>query len=190
MKLQDLTELQMGYSFRGRVDFSGEEGIPVIQMKDFDKAGALDTSKLYRVDIPFKGNHYTQSGDLVFRARGGKPTTSIIKKGAEQMVIAAPLVRIRVSDARELIPEYLLWYLHQREAQSFFHARSEGTVLQMISVATLASLPIQLPTLEKQREIIELSKLIEKEKSLMEDLVEKRQKLMNKHLRQLAFNNP
>ncbi len=158
MKIKKLTTVQMGYSFRSRLESSEDGGVAVIQMKDLLHDNTVDCKSLARINMKaIKGHHLTQKGDLVFRSRGHVNTAAIILEDPGKAVVAAPLLRIRVTRPDKLLPEYLNWYISQRDAQIFLTSRAKGTVQKMISKQTIEDMEVTLPSLEKQKNIVELA---------------------------------
>lgn len=176
----------MGYSFRARLDFLGSGSVSVIQMKDLTDENRVDCRGLLKVDMEkLKGHHLARPGDLVFRSRGQVTTSAILTEDPGEAVVAAPLLRIRVS-GKALLPEYLNWFINQPEAQAFLASRAMGTAQKMISKEALEELEVPLPALDRQRAIVQLATLAEKEQSLMARLADKRRQYISTTLMQLT----
>ncbi|WP_301099843.1 restriction endonuclease subunit S [Otariodibacter sp.] len=170
-----MASIQMGYSFRSRLESSEKGTITVIQMKDLGEDNIVDCNDLLQVDMDtIKENHFVKRGDLIFRSRSNNNTSAILLADLDKAVIAAPLFIIRVTKEDKILPEYLNWYIGQRDAQIFLASRSEGTVQTMISKQALEDLPIALPSLEKQKHIVELADLSAREQILLSALAERR----------------
>jgi len=86
----------------------------------------------------------------------------------------------------EVLPEYLNWYISQSDAQIFLTSRAGGTAQKMIGKETIEDMEIPLPTLEKQKHIIELASLVAKEKELLQTIAEKRGQFITAILMQVA----
>ena len=157
-KLHELATVQMGYSFRSRLETSEDGGLAVIQMKDLMDNNTVNCDDLVRIDMEsMKGHHLAKRGDLLFRARGSLNTTAILLDDPGKAVVSAPLLRIRVKKPDKILPEYLNWYISQRDAQIFLTSRAEGTFLKMISKQMVENLEIALPSIDRQKNIIELA---------------------------------
>ncbi len=176
IKLKDIASVQMGYSFRSRLEASEDGGIAVIQMKDLLDNNTVGCDALVRIKMEtVKEHHLAQKGDLVFRSRGHVTAAAILLEVPGKAVVAAPLLRIRVTKPDKVLPEYLNWYISQKEAQIFLTSRARGTVQKMISKQTIEDLEVVLPSLEKQKHIVELATLIAREKTLLYVLADKRE---------------
>ncbi len=187
MKIKKLATVQMGYSFRSRLETSESGRVAVIQMKDLLDDNTVGCDGLVKINMEaMKEHHLAQRGDLVFRSRGGTVTSAILLDDPGNAVIAAPLLRIRVAKLDKLLPEYLNWYISQRDAQIFLTRRAKGTVQQMISKQTIEELEVVLPCLEKQKAIIELANLSLQEQALFQTLADKRKQYISAVLMQLV----
>lgn len=175
MSLKDLVTVQTGYSFRSRLDTSERGNVAVIQMKDLRDDNTVDCQSLVKVDLDgMKEHHFVQKGDLVFRSRGLVTTSAVLLDDPGRAVVAAPLLRIRINDYDRVLPEYLNWYIGQREVQLFLDSRAKGTFQKMIGKEAIEDIEVFLPVLEKQKCIIELAKLSGHEQTLLHELAEKR----------------
>lgn len=176
VNLKNLASVQMGYSFRSRLETSEGGAVAVIQMKDLLEDNTVGCDDLVRIDMgDVKEHHFARKGDLIFRSRGLVSTAAILYEDPGPAVVAAPLLRIRVTKPDKVLPEYLNWYISQREAQVFLTSRAEGTVQKMISKQSIEDLDIALPSLEKQKTIVELASLSAKEINLLHMLAAKRE---------------
>ena len=186
-KLKEITSVQMGYSFRSRLESSECGGVAVIQMKDLLDDNTVGCDNLVRIDLDaVKAHHLTQRGDLVFRSRGSLTTAAVLLGDPGKAVVAAPLLRIRVTKPEKVLPEYLNWYISQRDAQIFLTSRAKGTVQKMISKQAIEELEVTLPSLEKQKAIVELAKLSAREQTLLHTLADKREQYISTVLMQFA----
>ena len=186
-KLKEITSVQMGYSFRSRLEASEGGGVAVIQMKDLLDDNTVGCDGLVRINMEaMKDHHLAQRGDLVFRSRGSLTTAAVLLEDPGKAVVAAPLLRIRVTKKDLVLPEYLNWYISQRDAQIFLTSRAKGTVQKMISKQAIEDLEVALPSLEKQKNIVELAMLIAREKVLLHTMADKREQYISTVLMQFA----
>jgi len=186
-KLKEITSVQMGYSFRSRLEADEGGGVAVIQMKDLLDDNTVGCDGLIRINMEaMKEHHLAQRGDLVFRSRGSLTTAAVLLKDPGKAVVAAPLLRIRVTKKALVLPEYLNWYISQRDAQIFLTSRAKGTVQKMISKQAIEDLEVALPSLEKQKNILELATLLAREQTLLQQLSHKREQYISTILMQFA----
>lgn len=187
-KLKSLATVQMGYSFRTRLEASDHGGIAVIQMKDLQDDNTVNCDDLIKIEFnDIKDRHLTQKYDLVFRSRGLLTASAILLEDPGRAVIAAPLLRIRVKDPGKILPGYLNWYISQRDAQIFLTSRAKGSVQKMISKQAIEDLEVVLPDLETQKRVVELAALSGREQALLDTLGNKRKQYIEAVLMQFSM---
>ena len=186
-QIKSFATVQMGYSFRSRLETFENGSVAVIQMKDLLDDNTIGCDGLARIDMDdIKEHHLVQKGDLVFRSRGLQATAAVLLDDPGKAVVAAPLLRIRVTKPEKVLSGYLNWYISQRDAQIFLTSRAKGTVQKMISKQALEDLEVALPSLEKQKTIVELASLIAREQALLHALADKRGQYISTELMQFA----
>lgn len=183
ISLGDVAAVQTGYSFRSRIESMTSGAIAVIQMKDLTDANRVDCSELLRVDMEVpKEHHFVRPGDLIFRSRGLTTKSALLLEDPGCAVLAAPLLRVRV-ESEDVLPDYLNWYFSQMPAQSYFTSCLEG---KMISKQSLENVPVPVPSLERQRLIVQAAMLAEKEQRILRELAMKRNQYIASTLLHLA----
>lgn len=177
-RLGSISSIQTGYSFRNGLTVS-HEGVLVVQLKDIQASGVIDADALSRADCEdFSEQHRLNLGDLVFRSRGQNFSMGLTSFVGEQIIVAAPLFKISV-DRSVALPEYLAWYANGPVGQAYFESVAEGSSIKMISKTSLAELPIPIPPISVQESIAQLTRLAKQEKIISEQLLKKRELLIN-----------
>ena len=185
--LKQVAEVQMGYSFRSRVEASQNEGTAIIQMKDLLPNNTVSHYDLMRINMRgFKEHHFVREGDLVFRSRGQATPSAVVLDDLDNTIVSAPLLRIRVTDTNSVSPKYLNWFINQHDAQKYFQSRAKGTVQKMISKQAVGDMSVTLPPIELQIQIVEISKLADREQELLRELAEKRDQYISTILMKYA----
>ena len=185
--LKQIARVQMGLSFRGRVEPERDGNVAVIQMRDLAEGHRLsDVRNLVTVNMEgVNPRHLVKCNDLIFRSRGKTTTTAIIESEIKRAVVAAPLLRIRVTDAH-VLPEYLCWFINQPSSQAFLHSRATGTAMVTIGKSVLNALEITLPDRNTQKQIAAFAALSEQEQRLMKDLAKAKKRVTEGVLMRLA----
>ena len=166
------------------MDTSGST-ISVIQMKDLGHDNNVNFDDLMGTAMEsVKEHHLVQKGDLVFRSRGQVTTSAIVVEAPIKSIVAAPLLRIRVTSTETILPEYLNWYINQKEAQAFLVSRAKGTTVKMISKNTIGELEVMVPPMALQKKIVELDSLSSREQYLLTTLAKKRKQIIETQLLQ------
>lgn len=176
--LKEIADIRTGYSFRTKIESDLEGNVLVVQLRELSERNIIDITTAVRISMSeISENYLIQKKDLIFRSRGMDSTAAIMNVDADNVIISAPFQRIRIRKPLEIIPEYLLWYINSKEAQAYFTANKTGTSVSMISTAVLADLPVVVPSLEIQKQIIEINTLAVKEIELQEELIKKKKLL-------------
>lgn len=174
VKLKDITSIRTGYAFRGKVERDLGGTVGVIQMKDIDSYNCLALNDMYKVQIEdLDKRHLLRQNDILFRSRGVSNTAALVEQEVGQAVASAPLTVIRVKP-RQANPAYVTWYINQPQGQEQIKRLSEGTSLLMVSKSALETLEIDLPPLDKQKAIVEMAALSQREQQLIDELGRKR----------------
>ena len=177
--LKDIARVQMGLSFRSRIEPEADGTVAVIQMRDLTEDNKLSQRNLIAVKMNgLNGRHLVKRNDLIFRSRGQTTTAAIVDTEIGSAIVAAPLLRIRVTSKR-VLPEYLCWFVNQASAQAFLHSRATGTAMTVIGKSALDNLQVPLPGLATQERIVALADLSNQEQRLMRELAAKKEKLVN-----------
>ena len=186
-RLKNIASVQIGLAFRSRIEPEAD-GVAVIQMRDLTEDNKLSHHDLTTVKVDgLSDHHLVKRKDLIFRSRGQTTTATIVDTEIGPAVVAAPLLRIRVT-SKHVLPEYLCWFVNQPLAQAFLHSRATGTAMTLIGKSALDALEVPLPDLETQERIVALADLSNKEQKLMRELAEKKEKLVNGIQMRLATN--
>jgi restriction endonuclease S subunit len=174
--IQQFADLLQGVAFRGALQDEPAGRVRVLGM-----ASALEDILQEPMDLPaidFTGDQskfQVRPGDLIFRARGVSNQASRIDALLQPIIFAAPLIRIRVHDPRQVDPSYLQWALNSAPVQRAIDAIAKGTIVRMVTVSSLRDLPIPLPTLAVQQQIAAFARLQKEEQQLSAALIAKRQ---------------
>lgn len=159
-KIQQIATLQTGLFAKPMA--MGE--VVYLQSKHFDDQGNLLSSihpDLLIEDISQK--HLLLPGDVLFAAKGTKNFASVYEKHNPPAVASTSFFVIRLSSS-EVLPEYLAWFLNNPNTQIALKAQAMGTSIPSISKSVLEQLEIPIPSIEKQKSVVSISKLLLKEK--------------------------
>ncbi|MBM3146279.1 MAG: restriction endonuclease subunit S [Actinobacteria bacterium] len=176
----------MGYTFRSGLEDEAQGAMRVIQTKDLGDDGIVAHDSLFRTTLSVPQAQRVRAGDIVVRSRGGKATSALVASDPGDTVVAAPLLRVRVTDPR-VTPAYLNWYINQPPTQAYLAKRAEGTHMKMISKIMLEGLPVLVPSAARQERIIRLAGLSARERILSVELLALREKLRSAIMSEYAW---
>lgn len=186
MLLSDIATVSSGITARERLD-SSTKGILAIQMADLSVGSKLEVRGMARIPSP-SPRYLVSRGDVLLRSRGHATIAWAVPKDLPEPAVAVlPLFIIRPStDIYD--PDFLAWWLNQPDAQTHLRRAAQGQSIQMVSKATLESVPLQLPTLAQQRLIADAAHLATREAQLMHRLAECQQMLRQAQLTAAALS--
>jgi restriction endonuclease S subunit len=179
-KITEIADVQLGYQFRRKIEPADNGTNWVIQIRNFDENRILKKGDLSRVMIDRPAEPYIiNRGDILFLSRGQRNWATPIVDELTATVAVSHFFVIRPKQ-QTVLPEYLAWYINQTPAQEYLHnVARRGTHMPLIPLSAFSGLTVTLPDIETQRKIVELSRLMEKEKQLLSSLQEKRTQLIN-----------
>ena len=184
--LKDIATISTGLTFRSAVQASDQGNLRLIQMKDLGSDNRVHLAEAVYINVSkINENQYAQKHDLIFRSRGATNTAVLLADDVDNVVISAPLFRVRVT-GNKTIAEYLLWWINQPLSQKYFARYAEGSILQMVSKQHLEDLPVTLPPMAQQRKIATLHDLLIQEQALLDRLKSRKMLYMQEILVQMA----
>ncbi len=186
MKLADVARIDSGYHFRGRIENSPEGPVAVIQTKDFTDDLKLIPAGLVRVTPETKLDPYTVgSGDVLFLSRGQRPWAVAVGELPMTCIVPSSFYILRVDSAR-ILSGYLAWFLNQPKTLTALRSIMRGSNIPFISKTDLMELPLPLPSLATQHEIVTLNQLSEHEQNLLRELAGRKKTLIDTVCMKLA----
>ena len=147
-----------------------------LQSKHFGEQGDLLANlhpDLSIEDISVK--HLLRVGDVLFAAKGTKNFAAVYVEHNLPAVASTSFFVIRLLGS-DLLPEYLAWFLNNPSTQASLKAKAMGTSIPSISKQVLEDLEITIPSIDKQKSVVLISKLRLQEKKIQMKLESLRDK--------------
>lgn len=168
-----------GYPFRGKIIDAADGDTLVVQMRNVGAESGVSWGDVVCTKLPGRNPAvWLQDGDIVFAARGKRNYAVVVQGCAGRVTISPHFFQIRVKDKEKILPKFLAWQINQAPAQKYFKQSAEGSAVIGIRKSVLAKLHIEVPSLVKQKKIIELIKCWNKEKASIDSLAGNHNKLM------------
>ncbi len=174
-KIKDIADIQLGYQFRKKIEPERNGTLQVIQIRDFDENQNLNQEGLCRVTIDQLSDKYlVHKNDILFLARGHRNFAIPLLDSMERTIAASHFFILKIK-GKKIIPEYLAWFINQTPAQEYLHNLARrGSHMPIIPKSVFENLKVHIPNIETQKKVFTLNTLIEKEKTLLYKLREKR----------------
>ncbi len=161
-------------------------GVPMIRNTDVN-AGYISRNDMPFLDLAFDEKYRkkrVRTGDVV-TARTGKPGISAVVPS--DLNNAQTFTTLIISpNPDELDSNYLCWWLNSSHGQRYVLTRKAGGIQQNLNATLLKEMPLMLPTIEEQKQII--SKILDSiavQKSI--SLKQENAKSFLKHIREISL---
>src|SRR3972149_8135049 len=179
-KITEIADIQIGYQFRKKIELDDPGTNRVIQIRDFDENHTLNKDGLSRVRIDKSTDQYLiRRGDVLFLSRGHRHWAAPIIDELQDTVAVGHFFVIKMRN-EIILPEYLAWYINQSPAQEYLHnIARRGTHMPLVTLSAFKGLTVEVPDMATQHQIVELSRLMERENKLLAELQGKRLLLIN-----------
>lgn len=179
MKLNQIADIRTGLVLSRKKAESKNDifKYKVLTLKSFIQDGILDTNALevFESVEELSSEYLTHLNDVVIRL--SEPNTAIyISENDEGCVIPSQFCVIRPRVDR-LLPEYLSIYLNSKFAKKEISKYQLGSTIPTIQLGFLKELVIKQIDIDTQKRVIEFNKLYLKEKKLLNQLIEEKEKL-------------
>lgn len=176
--LNNISKVDSGKSFRQRIEDEPNGNCMVIQMKDISNEQLSISDSPYSIRLDqINSNQLLASGDILFMAKGNN--NFAVMYASDRPAVAVSLFFIIRPNRNMVDPAYLTWYLNAPAAQSYFHENRLGATVGNIRKEALEKIEIELPSLDKQKQIAKLNNLLSKEKALTNEYMEKKEVFLN-----------
>ena len=181
-KLIDISKIRLGYSLRERLEEDEEGNLPIIQFKDLQGSVFSNADNCVRLNADkIKPSHWLKYGEILLSNRGNyKAAVNCCRYPC----VASGVFFVLTVQDKNFLPEYIVTFLNSQEGQKSLTKRHNISGVSSINRVELEQIDIPLLSLEKQKQLVELFSLYEKEVDIFEKLKQSRKKLINSILSQ------
>jgi len=184
--LKKIAKIGSGQSFRHKIEHNPNGACRVIQMKDISNERLDIVGKplcVNRKDV--NPNQLLNKGDILFMAKGNNNFAVLFN--SDMPAVAVSLFFIIRPNQSLVNPEFLTWFLNSSSAQSYFYEQRLGASVGNIRKDALENLAINLPSIDKQVQIAKLNRLMQKEKLITTEYLEKKELFLNQIMLNLSL---
>jgi restriction endonuclease S subunit len=152
MKIRNCCNIRIGHAFRERLIHVPKGKIMVVQPRNILPEGIIfENDEPLRVDITsFKP---LQSGDVLLVNRGRFAAIVCNLSGPEPWITTSSVLVLSIYDP-SVLPEYVALYINSVIGQKKLKQYLEHTTVPFISAKNLGNMDIQIPSIERQKELI------------------------------------
>lgn len=180
--LCDIAEIRPGHPFRGTIVPAEDSSTYIVQVRDADISGEISTNGMITTELTGrKRPDWLQQGDILFVAKGAKHFAASVTQLPAQTVCSPHffIVRIKNEHSATVLPEFISWQLNQIPAQRYFKATAEGSNYVSIRRQVLENVPVTVPSIEKQAQLVALHASAVKEQKTLQKLITNRQQQLD-----------
>ncbi|MCK4344914.1 MAG: restriction endonuclease subunit S [Bacteroidales bacterium] len=177
-KIKELVDIRFGVNGKA----TNEGAIPYIQGKDFNGLGQFKNKEIFLTKKDaITEKDLLKKDDILFTGKGSR-NYAVVWNGEISEAVASSTFYILTLKVKDILPEFLAWYLNSDRVQSFLRKVAKGATISNIPKNELQGLSVNLPSIEEQHKIVEVDKLRLKEQILMRQLAKNRDMLVRKLL--------
>lgn len=130
-----------------------------------------------------------QPNDVIVTGKGQRIFAWAYKEEYGEVIPSSLFYILRINDSEKIIGEYLANALNSEKINHKLKSVSGGTSIPSIQKRELEQLSINIPSIERQKQIIELSKLLVMDIELATQLLEKKRALKSGILNMIINNS-
>jgi restriction endonuclease S subunit len=181
-QIKAIAEVIAGYTFRTAIQNDDRGDMLVVQAKDILHDNKVNCHGLPRVTIQNLRSIATlEQNDVLFSCRGVF-RAGVLSENIQNAIGSASLYILRLKNDK-VLPEYLSIYLNSNTGQKYIQQILSGTIIKTILRRELEDLPVIVPSIQRQKQIIEIYNNWDKRESLLVKKI-----MLNKKITEGAIN--
>jgi restriction endonuclease S subunit len=175
--LSSLATLSAGHPIRDAVrDVPGGD-TAVVQIRNVDSEKGVNWPTVARTNLTGRRQpDWLKTGDILFAARGQRNVAVVVDHPPVQAVCSPHFFLVRIKERKAVVPEFIAWQMNLPNVQQYFAQSATGSYIKSIRRDVLEKVALQIPSLERQRLLVRLAQAASREKELMLQLIENRQR--------------
>lgn len=180
-KLEEIASFASSHTFRSRLEHDPNGNVYVLQLRDVRFGKNIDWQEVLRIkDFPGE-KHLLKPSDLLFSMRGSNYSAFFLSEVRKPTVASSQFfrIRIRLTEPQLILPEFLAWQLNQKPAKAYYAAKETGSTVRSIRMSEIRAMQIVIPTIKRQRELLNLGEKIMEHNMLLGNIVDHNQSILD-----------
>ena len=174
--LKDIATVKAGHPFRGTIKESLDGNGFVVLVKNINVDGKIDLNNVVQTTVQGRRTpEWLKSGDVLFLSRGPKLTAATVIDPPENVVCSPHFFVIELQNT-SVLPQFLAWQLNQNNAQRYLKKSAAGSAQVSVTRSVLENVPLTIPGVKDQQNIVNLADCVVKEKHLFAKLIQNRER--------------
>ena len=181
VRITDIAQVRTGYTFRNGREGSSGVAVRSVQIGDLrDVTVIWPGSLLFAVWEGAGEAPALKEGEVLLAAKGSHNRAALLDRtsGLEPVVASSQFLILTLRPNAGVIPDYLCWALNYPPTQRRLAELRRGTSIASISKAALLQLPVPVPALGVQEQILRLQHLWDEERALYAALAQNRETML------------
>jgi restriction endonuclease S subunit len=179
--LGSCSSIRTGQTFKNSLHHNDQGDLSVLLPRDISSGQIISTPiKIHSSEVSTLHHHILKRGEILIANKGSKFGT-FIYEGQPTLAIATASFFV-ISPDRQILPQYLYWYLNQPPAKEYFTQHASGSTVPSITKPILSDLAIPLISIQEQQYIIQFIQEAAFEQKLLEKLLQRREQFCNSYI--------
>ncbi|GEN36590.1 restriction endonuclease subunit S [Aneurinibacillus danicus] len=180
MLLGEIADIRAGLVLtrkKATIEYNVQATYKLLTLKNFNEDGSFNSEPFeeFHSNEKLEQHYFSAEGDVLIRL--SHPNTAIcVGKQHSGLLVPSYFAIIKVHHS-EFLPEYIAWYLNSDTVKKELERSQSGSRIPSTNKNVLSAIPIPFITVAKQKAVIELFKLHQKEKALYQKLIEEKEQL-------------
>lgn len=174
MKLEKLVQFSSGLMVSRKKEENAKESYQVINLATVTNAGEVDLKKCDLLKTSKDISKYlVKTGDVIIKLSPPYDAFCITDKMGNY-ILSHYYCKLEIK-SNNILPEFLSWYLNSKYSKQFFQLFSKGNTIRRLPINRLKGIDIKVIPIKDQKNIVEMNKLVKREKKLLRQLIVKRE---------------
>lgn len=178
MRLGEVAEIRTGLVLsrkKAEVEFEATAVYKLFSLNNISEDGMIVSHSFdeFVSNDKLDDHYFTEEGDVLMRL--SHPYTAVyIDKEHRGLLVPSYFVIIKVNSSK-ILPQYLAWYLNSVNVKKQLGQAQAGSRIPSTNQKAIKNISILQPQISKQKALIELNQLHQKEKALYKRLLEEKE---------------
>ncbi|MDE1429425.1 restriction endonuclease subunit S [Bacillus licheniformis] len=180
MKLGEIAQIKTGLVLsrkKAEFEYDAKARYKLLSLKNISEDGII-VNELFDEFISnddLDDHYFTVEGDVLMRL--SQPYTAVfIDKDHTGLVVPSYFAIIKVNEVM-VLPQYAAWYLNTLNVKKELERSQAGSRIPSTNQHAIRNIPIELTSISKQKALIELFQLHQRQKMLYKKLIEQKELL-------------
>ncbi len=142
-----------------------------VQMRDVDPIKGVAWASVARTSpTGRKDPDWLRPDDILFLSRGLYNYALFLEHVPERTICSQYFFVVRIKEPR-LLPAFVAWQINQSPVQTYLRNNAEGSDQQSIRRAVLEGIPLVIPTIEQQRQLLGFTQTAQQARERLESII-------------------